>query len=161
MNLSLLNVETRASHPLITEQLVREEVKESAPKAVKGKRGKRGRPKGSVNKNRKEVKLSPFQTQLQGCIRAALKLAGADLGLVYFVYDGALGNNSGLQTVTPTGLHLISKLRHDSKLYLPYTGVYSGKGRRRKYGEKLTLETLTEAHLKAESVEKDIRTRVY
>ena len=161
MNLSLLQVETRASYPLITEQLVREEVRESAPKAVKEKRTKRGRPKGSADKNRKDVELSPFQTQLQGCIRAALKLVGLDLGIVYFVYDGALGNNAGLQSVTPTGLHLISKLRHDSKLYLPFAGGYSGKGRRRKYGEKLTLETLTEAHLKTEAVEEGIRTRVY
>ena len=161
MNLSLLHVETRASCPLITEQLVREEVRESAPKAVKEKSTKRGRPKGSANKNRKDVGLSPFQTQLQGCIRAALKLIGVDLDVVYFVYDGALGNNAGLQTVTPTGLHLISKLRHDSKLYFPYAGEYSGKGRRRKYGERLTLETLTDAHLKSDAVEKDIRTRVY
>ena len=50
---------------------MREEVQESAPKAVKEKHPKRGRPKGSVNKNRKDVELSPFQTQLQGCIRAA------------------------------------------------------------------------------------------
>ena len=161
LNLSLAQVETRAAYPLITEQLVREEVKESAPKAVKEKHGKRGRPKGSANKNKKDVELSPFQTQLQGCIRAALELVGMDFGLVYFVYDGALGNNAGLQVVTSTGLHLISKLRHDSKLYFPYAGEYSGKGRRRKYGEKLTPETLTEAHLKAESVEKDIQTRVY
>ena len=161
MNLSLVQVETRASYPLITEQLVREEVKESAPKAVKEKHPKRGRPKGSVNKNRKDVGLSPFQMQLQGCIRAALKLAGADLGIVYFVYDGALGNNAGLQGVTQTGLHLISKLRHDSKLYFPFAGEYSGKGRQRKYGEKLTPDALTDAHLKSESVEKDIRTRVY
>jgi len=161
LNLSLLHVETRASHPLITEQLVREEVRESAPKAVKEKRTKRGRPKGSANKNRKDVGLSPFQTQLQGCILAALKLVGVDLSLVYFVYDGALGNNAGLQTVTQTGLHLISKLRHDSKLYLPFGGEYSGKGRRRKYAERLTLETLTDAHLKSDAVEKDIRTRVY
>jgi putative transposase len=52
-------------------------------------------------------------------------------------------------------------LRHDAKLYFPYAGEYSDKGRRRKYGERLTLETLTEAHLKAEATEKDIRTRVY
>jgi len=161
LNLSLLQVESRTSYPLVVEQLVREEVKQSAPKAVKEKHPRRGRPKGSADKNRKDVELSPFQTQLQGCIRAALKLIGTDLGIVYFVYDGALGNNAGLQSVTPTGLRLISKLRHDSKLYLPFAGEYSGKGRRRKYGEKLTLETLTEAHLKAESVEKGIRTRVY
>jgi len=48
LNLSLLHVGSRTSYPLITEQLVREEVKESAPKAVKEKPDKRGRPKGSV-----------------------------------------------------------------------------------------------------------------
>ena len=82
MSLSLLEVKTRTSYPLTTEQLVREEVKESAPKAVKEKRAKRGRPKGSANKNRKDVELSPFLKQLQGCIRAALELVGLDFGLV-------------------------------------------------------------------------------
>jgi putative transposase len=161
LNLSLLQVETRASYPLITEQLVRGEVQASAPKAAKAKNPRPGRPKGSVNQNRKDVELSPFQTQLQGCIRAALKLIGLDLGIVYFVYDGALGNNAGLQAVNRAGLRLISKLRHDSKLYLPYAGGHTGKGRPRKYGEKLTPETLTEAHLQSEAVEKGVRTRVY
>jgi hypothetical protein len=62
---------------------------------------------------------------LQACIRGALTLIGLDLGIIYFVYDGALGNNAGLQAVKQTGLHLISKLRHDSKLYFPYAGKYS------------------------------------
>ena len=35
------------------------------------------------------------------------------------------------------------------------------KGKPRKYGEKLTVETLKKEHLKSETVEKDIRTRVY
>jgi putative transposase len=156
-----LSVETRTAYPLITEQLVRDDVQESAPKAVKPKNPKPGRPKGSVNKNRKEVALSPFQAQLQACIHAALILIGLDLGIVYFVYDGALGNNAGLQAVKRSGLHLICKLRHDSKLYFPYAGEYSGKGKPRKYGERLTLETLTDEHLKSETVEKDIRTGVY
>jgi putative transposase len=157
----LLHVETRAAYPLITEQLVRRDVQKSAPKAVKAKGQAVGRPKGSLNKNRKEVALSPFQTQLLSCIRSALTLTGLDLGIVYFVYDGALGNNASLQAVKQAGLHLISKLRHDSKLYFPYAGAYSGKGKPRKYGEKLTVETLTADHLKMETVEKNIRTRVY
>ncbi|MEI6708685.1 MAG: transposase [Methylococcales bacterium] len=130
------------------------------PKA-KPKHSPRGRPKGNINKNRKDVELSPFQLQLQACIRGVLTLIGLDLNLVYFVYDGALGNNAGLQAVTQTGLHLICKLRHDSTLYFPYTGEYSRKGKPRKYGEKLTVETLKKEHLKSETVEKDIRTRVY
>ncbi|MDO9169785.1 MAG: transposase [Methylobacter sp.] len=161
LNLSLLSVETRTAYPLITEQLVRGDVQTSAPKAVTPKNAKPGRPKGSVNKNRKAVELSPFQRQLQACIKAALTLIGLDLGIVYFVYDGALGNNAGLQTVKQAGLHLICKLRHDSKLYFPYTGEYSGKGKPRKYGEKLTLETLTDEQRKSETVEKGIRTCTY
>lgn len=161
LNLSLLHVETRTAYPLITEQLVREDVQGSAPKAVKAKNTTVGRPKGSVNKNKKDVELSPFQAQLQGCIRLALTLIGLDLNIAYFVYDGALGNNAGLQAVKRAGLYLISKLRHDSKLYFPYAGEYSGKGKRRKYGERLTLETLTDEHLKSETVEKNIQTRIY
>ena len=60
---------------------MRGEVQASAPKAAKAKHPKPGRPKGSVGKNRKDAGLSPFQARLQGCIRAALKLAGADLGI--------------------------------------------------------------------------------
>jgi hypothetical protein len=38
----LVNVETRRSYPLVAEQLVRDEVKETAPKAVK-KKAKNGK----------------------------------------------------------------------------------------------------------------------
>ncbi|MCX7096324.1 MAG: transposase [Methylococcales bacterium] len=105
--------------------------------------------------------LSPFQTQLQACIRAALALTGLDLGIIYFVYDGALGNNAGLQAVKQTGLRLICKLRHDSVLYFPYAGPYAGKGKPRKYGGKLTGETLKAGHLRSTSTEKSIKTQVY
>ncbi len=152
-----MHVETRTAYPLITEQLVREDVQGSAPKAIKAKHKTVGRPKGSVNKNRKHVVLSPFQKQLQDCIRLALTLIGLDLIVAYFVYDGA----AGLQAVKQTGLHMIGKQRHDSKLYFPYAGEYSGRGKRRKYGKRLTLETLTDEHLKKETVEKNIQTRIY
>ena len=54
LNLSLLSVETRTAYPLITEQLVRGDIQKSAPKAVMPKNPKPGRPKGSVNKNKKD-----------------------------------------------------------------------------------------------------------
>lgn len=99
LSLSLVQVETRKAYPLVTEQLIREEAKTTAPKAVQPKAppNKGGRPKGSRTKNPADVTLSPFQSQLQGCIRRALDLIGADLTLDYLVYDGALGNNKGLQ----------------------------------------------------------------
>ena len=160
INLSLLHVESRESYPLLAEQLLKKKSQETAPKRAKEK-GKPGRPKGSKNKNRKEVELSAFQLQLQGCIRQALGLIGCTLTVDYFVYDGALGNNAGLQMVKQLGLHLVSKLRHDSTLYFPFEGEYSGKGKPRKYGEKLTIETLPEENLRERTVKKDIETSFY
>ena len=160
LNLSLVSVKTGTAYPLIVQQQIRDAV-QVTPKTVKKSAKKPGRPKGSVNKNRSSVALSPFQTQLQRCISAALALIGESLNLVYFVYDGALGNNAGLQAVKQTGLHLICKLRHDSPLYFPYNGKYSGRGPRRKYGKELTPETLTDAHLRTTTVEQDIETRIY
>ena len=51
-------------------------------------------------------------------------------------------------------LYLVSKLRHDSMLYFPFTGEYAGKGKPQKYGDKLTLETLPEKSLCETTVKK-------
>ena len=164
LNISLVHVESRASYPLVTEQLVRAEAKETAPKAAVKEatpKGKGGRPKGSKNKNRTEVTLSAFQLQLKACIQLALNLILDSLTIAYFVYDGALGNNAGFQLVKQAGLHLISKLRHNSTLYFPYNGTYSGKGKPKKYGDKFTVDQLTPEYLCHEEVEKNIRTRIY
>jgi putative transposase len=163
ISLSLIDVESRKAYPLLVEQLVREEAKKTAPKAVKDKasKGKVGRPKGSKNKSRTDVELSPFLTQLQGCIRQALLLIGVDMQIAYFVYDGALGNNAAMQMVKQTGLFLISKMRHDAELYFPYTGEYSGKGAPQKYGERVTRERHTDEYLCSETVEKNIKICVY
>jgi len=119
------------------------------------------RPKGSKNKNRTEVALSAFQLQLQLCIRLALNLIIGSLGTQYFVYDGALGNNGGLQRVKQTGLHLISKLRHTSALYFSATAPYSGRGKPKKYSDKFTVEGLTDQQLCHETVENNVKTRIY
>jgi len=159
LGLSLIHVEAEQSYALLMEQLVRQNVQETAPKAVEKK--KPGRPKGSKNKNHAQVELSPFLLQLQGCIRQVLTLIRLHLQVTYFVYDGALGNNSALQMVKQTRLHLISKLRHDSKLFLPYQGEYQGKGRPRKYGDRLTLDNLPENSFRKEKTEDDILTKIY
>ena len=160
INLSLLHVESSQSYPLLAEQLLKKKVQATAPKQAQ-KKGKRGRPKGSKNKNRTDVILSAFQLQLQGCIRQGLDLIGSSLTIDYFVYDGALGNNAGLQTVKQVGLHLISKLRHDSMLYFPFVGEPKGRGQPKKYGDKLTLGALTEKNLCDISVKKNVETKIY
>src|SRR3712207_7598477 len=64
-----------------------------------------------------------------------------------------------------SGLHLISKLRSNSALYLPYEGPYAGRGPRRKYGDKLDYAHVPERYLRQRFVEEGgagaIETRLY
>lgn len=156
LSLSLISVERRCSYPLRLEPIVKAAA-ETCPKAPKA----RGRPKGSTDHNRREVSLSPYLQFVQGVLQHVLALVCQTLTVRYFVFDGAFGHNQALQMVRRTGLELISKLRHNSALYLPYDGPYSGRGRRRKYGTKLDYRQLPSAFLKATSVEDHIHTALY
>ncbi|MDQ7059213.1 MAG: transposase [Ghiorsea sp.] len=98
---------------------------------------KRGRPKGRKNFNRRDVELSPYMTVLQEKIREVKSLISDSCVPKYFLFDGELGNNFALQMVRQVNLHLICKLRYNSQLYLPWQGEYSGRGRKRIYGERL------------------------
>jgi putative transposase len=160
--LSLLNVDKRKSWPMLVEQILPKPKQETptATKAKKKKRGK-GRPKGSKNKNRRDIQLNAEMTQVQAMLRRLITLIGATFQPVYFVYDGAFGNNAAVQMTRQVGLHLISKLRYDSALYFKWAGVYSGKGRRPTYGDRIDYRNIPSAYLKSEKVKSGIRTRVY
>ena len=123
--------------------------------------GSRGRPKGSKNRNRRDVDLSPSLRFIQRHIKKLLEQIGDTFKVVYFIFDGELGHNDALQMVRQVGLHLISKLRHNSALYLPYDGPYSGRGPRRKYGQKLDYQSMPSGHLKSTSIDKEIKTQIY
>ena len=134
MSLSLISVKRRRSYPLRLEPIVKEAAG-SCPKAVvKAKRraGCRGHPKGSPNRNHRAVELSPYLAFVQGLIKQVLARVGRCIEVGYLVLDDAFGHNQALQMVRRTGLELISKLRHNTALYLPYDGPYSGCGPRRK-----------------------------
>ncbi len=168
LQLSLTSVEEETSYPLITEQMEQpaktESDKSKPPKSKskrKTKKKKGGRPKGSRNQNRREVEFTESQTTLQANIKKALALIGDSLKLTYFVYDGALGHNAGIQLVRQCGLHIISKLRYDSALFFPYDGPYSGRGPHKKYGEQLDYSNISENYLKSSTVEDGIRTDIY
>jgi putative transposase len=161
LSLSLISVQRRCSYPLRLEPILKETAA-SCPKASKAGRGKdRGRPKGSRNGNRREVSLSPYLQFVQDLLRQVLALVCQTLRVRYFVFDGAFGHHQALQMVRRTGLELISKLRHNSALYLPYDGPYAGRGPRRKYGSKLDYQHLPPCFLKATSVEGHVHTAIY
>lgn len=158
--LSLLNAEKRKSWPILTEQILPKPKREkSKPRKKKKKKLGKGMPKGSKNKNRRDVKLNAEMIQVQNMLRQLLGLIGKKLTLAYFVYDGAFGNNAAVQMTRQVGLHLISKLRCDSALYLKWKGVYSGRGARKIYGDKIDYQNLPASCLKHEKTEGYIRTR--
>lgn len=160
--LSLIDVSTRKSWPILMEQ-IQPKAKEDKTPSTKGnppKRGK-GRPKGSKNKNRREVTLNAEMTQVKAMLRQLINLIGDTLKPVYFVYDGAFGNNAAVQMTRQIGLHLISKLRSDSALYFIWEGSYSGKGKPKIYGDRVDYLNLPNQHLKHEQTEGNVHTRIY
>src|SRR5262245_33483570 len=84
---------------------------------------------------------------IQEQIKRLLQQIGDAVKVVYFIFDGELGHNDAMQMVRQVGLHLVSKLRHNSALYFPYAGPYAGRGPRRKYGKKLDYKNIPSAYL--------------
>jgi len=55
-------------------------------------------------------------------------------------------------------VHLLSKLRCDAALAVPYTGPYAGRGPQRKYGPTIDDDHLPGPYLKEPTVEGHIQT---
>jgi hypothetical protein len=159
---SLVSVTKRTAYPLMTKQLIRSE-SETVPPAEKPKKKKKGpgRPKGSQNKNKENVELSSYLLFIQEMLTALLLLMSIDVR--YVVFDGAFGTNYALQMVRRCGskLYLISKLQYNSALYFPYQGPYSGRGPRKKYGDKIDYKNIPATYLKETSLEDGIQTNIY
>lgn len=73
----------------------------------------------------------------------------------YLVADGAYANHTFVEPVCKAHIHIISKLRHDAALWLPYIGPQKGKGRPRIYGEKVNWSKADLTLWKDEGVEED------
>lgn len=162
--LSLLSTKERRSFPIAVEQVVHsaEEQAASQAKAAKPSRKRKpGRPKGSTSTTKTTLELSPELRRIQTQIAALLTRSGGLLELTYLVLDGHFGNAAALQMARECKLHLISKLRSDSALYLPYDGPYAGRGPKRIYGDKLNPLSIPERFLCQTRVEKGIETRIY
>lgn len=165
--LSLIDVQERRSYPVMTEQVVRTQEEKVAAKqkaqphqpSKKQRQEKRkpGRPKGSKNRNKAEVCLTPELWRIQEMIKQFLLIVGQAIPLVYIALDGHFGNNNALQMVLQCGLHLVSKLRCDSALYF----VYQGPDKRRKYGAKMDYAHIPAEYLRETTTKDNIRTDMY
>jgi putative transposase len=163
--LSLVSVQQRHSFPIQIEQVTKsdlEKISVSPSPEIKPqeKRG-RGRPKGSKNKNKKEVIFTSELLRIKKMINELFKLIANFIPLTYLVLDSHFGNNNALQMANQVNLHIISKLRHDSALYIPYHNPDPNHRSRRKYGEKLDWRNIPGAYLRQSSLEEDIKTDIY
>jgi hypothetical protein len=166
--LALISTTQRRSFPIAVEQVVRSAEEKAAAKAkavpkaaTASVKPKPGRPKGRTRTAKASGELSPELTRIQHQIRALLERIGGVLPLTYLVLDGHFGNAATRTMAQSCKLQLISKLRSDSALYLPYDGPYAGRGPKRIYGDKRTPGSLPERYLCQTSSEKGVETRIY
>ena len=167
--LSLVSLQQRRSFPMRIEQVVRSDAEKAASRAKaaakksKGAQAPRrpGRPKGSKNTSKAAATLTPELERITGMLTALLQLIAPILSVTYLVLDGHFGHPNALQMARQCGLHLISKLRYDAALYVPYTGPYAGRGPRRKDGHQVDYDHLPVHSLKETTVEGHIETRLY
>lgn len=172
---SLISTKHRTSFPLMIQQIVRSEekttcaedlsftenCKENQNKSKPKKKIRPGRPKGSKNKNKESINLSPYLCFIQSMLKKVLHIIGNCTIITYIVLDGAFGNNNALQMIKQCEMHLISKLHRNSALFLPYSGKYSGRGKRKKYGDRLNYDNIPKEYLKETTCEKSIQTEIY
>jgi putative transposase len=163
--LSLISTTQRRSFPMALEQVLRTPEEKAAlqakASATPAPKRKPGRPKGSSTKAKTTVELSPELTRIQTLILQLLARIGALIPLTYLVLDGHFGNNAALVMARHCKLYLISKLRCDSAMYLPYDGPYAGRGPRRIYGDKIDPRAIPERYLRQTALADGIETRIY
>ena len=121
----------------------------------------RGRPKGSRNRNKTQVELSDTLKQIQTLIKALLRRIDALIPVRYLVLDGYFGHNTALQMSKQCGLHLISKLRSNTALYLPPMPPYAGRGRPRIYGQRFNPQQIDAKYRVSTETQGNIITEVY
>ena len=137
--ISLIDVQARRSYPLHIEQILPSPANDK-PATTQAKR-KLGRPKGSKNHVKPDPVLSPILQLLQGML-GTLQAQIAHLQVKHLLLDGKFGNYPSTWTVLQSGLHIISKMRHDAALYLPYAGDKPPRGSTPRYGDKLNTAQL-------------------
>jgi putative transposase len=163
--LSLVSIRERRACPVMVEQVVRSvEEKAAAKEKARQKKSEKqeqkkkpGRPKGSKNRNKRDVTLTPELKRIQGMIKRFLSLAGNTITVACIAMDGHFGNNNALQMVQQCGLHLVSKLRCDAALHF----LYEGDNKQQKYGNRVDYGNIPAQYLQQSTTTDGIRTDIY
>lgn len=145
MALSVIDVEARQSYPLYVEQIIPVAKDEETPAPDPPKRPP-GRPKGRKNYEKPDPELSPLLGLFQGMLDT-IQPHMSEITVSHVVLDGKFGNYPSTWVVREAGYHIISKMRRDAALYLPYEGAKPRRGPTPRYGENLDYQHLPQQHL--------------
>lgn len=156
LTFSLVDVDSRKAYPLFTKQLKQKR----KSKTVKSEKRGVGRPKGSKNKNSSSKRLTGLFRIVNWYARVIVKKLELP-SLRYLVYDGAFGNNAGIQSARRVNLHLISKLKKNASLYFKFKGEQKVTGRKRIYGELLDYDNIDAKYLKETKIDGNMKTNIY
>ena len=170
--LSLVSIEQRKSYPIGIEQVIKEKLekqkklKDEAQKTqeeanTEVAQKKRGRPKESKNKDKKEATLNSELLRIQHQILDLIKKISKFLPLTYLILDGHFGNNGTAVMARKLGLQLICKMRCDSALYIPYENPDPSRKCRRKYGDRIDYSCIPSKFIKKTETVDNIRTDFY
>lgn len=166
--LSLISTKQRRSFPFALEQVIRSVQEKKSPttqtsttsSAAQPKRSG-GRPKGSRTQNKTEALLSPELIRIQQMLCSFGARTRGVIAPCYLVMDGHFGTNAAMQMVRQCNLHLVTKLRCDSELYLVYQGPQAACGRRRMYGERFRVAAPPTHTLRHTDTQNQIETSIY
>jgi putative transposase len=158
MALSVIDVQQRQSYPLHIEQLMASKPAKK-PQTAPVKRPV-GRPKGSKNHVKPIPMLNSTLTVLQGMLHN-VQMPIAHLGIKHVVLDGKFGNYPATWMVGEVNLHIISKMRHNAALFLPYSGDKPARGSLPRYGDKLNYSQLPPDYLISTVTDSDYRIETY
>jgi putative transposase len=170
-SIAIIDVAKRRAYPLAVKQVVRsEEEKEQTRKRKQKQKNKPksdapkrppGRPKGSKNKNKSDLTLSPELQRILAQGQEVMHLIQGKLSVAYFALDGHFGNAYATAMVRQMGLHIISKMQHNAQLYLLPTEEEKTERPRLKYGARLDYKHLPEHLLVSSTTEEGYCTQVY
>ena len=155
---ALIDVKERRAYPLqVTQHMPSASVKSKSKSKPKRPPG---RPKGSKNHVKTPPPLTAELLRIERTIRDCLSRV-AMLNVKWIALDGFFGNYPATNMILGCGLDIISKLRHNAALYLPYTGPKPARGATPRYGEKLDYANLPPESLSKTVLEGDVCTATY
>ena len=145
---SLVDVARRRAYPVAVGQTIRSEAEKAAARLMRKKKRTRkttknkkaaGRKKGSVNKDKNELNLSPELERINKLLAGVLKLLRVFVKVEYLALDAHFGHNRAVLMAMENDLHLISKMRRDAALFEKYVGGYGGRGARKEVWETIKI----------------------